>query len=224
MIAALFSGGKDSTLALHKASTNMKIDLLISVIPENDFSYMFHKPNIMLTKMQAEALNIAHTFVKTKGEKELELKDLEEALLENKVDTLITGAVASNYQKSRIEALCKKHNIKHYAPLWNIDPIEELNELAMNYNVIITQVSAEGFDESMLGKRIDGEMIKRLIELHKKYRINMLFEGGEAESFVLDAPLFLKKIEIKKAHIEKEGSVGRYVIDEAILTSKKQDY
>jgi len=221
MIAALFSGGKDSTLALHKASTNMKIDLLISVIPENDFSYMFHKPNIMLTKMQAEALNIAHTFVKTKGEKELELKDLEEALLENKVDTLITGAVASNYQKSRIEALCKKHNIKHYAPLWNIDPIEELNELAMNYNVIITQVSAEGFDESMLGKRIDGEMIKRLIELHKKYRINMLFEGGEAESFVLDAPLFLKKIEIKKAHIEKEGSVGRYVIDEAILTSKK---
>ncbi|MCL5433615.1 MAG: diphthine--ammonia ligase [Candidatus Marsarchaeota archaeon] len=217
MIACLFSGGKDSTLALHKASALMKVNLLISMIPDNDYSYMFHKPNIMLTKLQAQSLGINHIMIRTEGNKELELDDLENAIIENNVDTIITGAVASNYQKKRIDIISEKHNIKHYAPLWGIDPIIELNELSNNYNVIITQISAEGFDESMLGKRIDKEMIKKLILLNKKYKINMLFEGGEAESFVLNAPMFKKKIEIIRAHKEIEGSVGKYIIDDAKL-------
>jgi ABC transporter with metal-binding/Fe-S-binding domain ATP-binding protein len=220
MIACLFSGGKDSTLALHKASAFMKVNMLISMVPENDYSYMFHKPNILLTKLQAEALTMKHVIVETKGEKELELDDLERALIKNGVDTIITGAVASNYQKNRIDAICKKYNIKHYAPLWGIDPEVELNELSLNYDVIITQISAEGFDESMLGKRIDEDMIKKIITLNKKYKINMLFEGGEAESFVLDAPMFKKRIRIKKAHKEIEKDVGRYIIDEAVLEEK----
>ncbi|MGC8571738.1 MAG: diphthine--ammonia ligase [Candidatus Micrarchaeia archaeon] len=222
MIACLFSGGKDSTLALHKASASMNVDILISMVPDNDYSYMFHKPNILLTKLQAEALNMKQILVATKGEKELELNDLEEALIKNDVDTIITGAVASTYQKNRIDAICKKYNIKHYAPLWGIDPMVELKELSLNYNVILTQISAEGFDESMLGKRLDEEMIKKLVALNKKYKINMLFEGGEAESFVLDAPMFKKRIEIKKAHKEIEKDVGRFIIDEAVLKEKRK--
>ena len=63
-------------------------------------------------------------------------------------------------------------------------------------------------------------MTDRLIQLNKKYRINMLFEGGEAESFVLDAPLFKKSIEVAKSHIEREGTVARFIIDEARLVQK----
>ena len=221
MIATLFSGGKDSTLALHRMdAVGKRTELLITMVSENDFSYMFHKPNIMHTRLQAESLGIRQVFAKTKGEKEKELADLEEVFKDNKVTELITGAVASSYQKERIEAICGRLGIICHSPLWKIEPLEELNELSTLYDVIITQVAAEGFDESMLGARVDGNLTDKLIQLNKRYRINMLFEGGEAESFVLDAPLFSKSIEVTKSHIEREGTVARLIIDEAGLVQK----
>ncbi|MGI0100409.1 MAG: diphthine--ammonia ligase [Candidatus Micrarchaeaceae archaeon] len=221
MMACLFSGGKDSTLALHKVHDQGKhVELLITMISDNDFSYMFHKPNIGLASMQAEALGIRQVTYGTKGEKELELKDIENALKENGVTELVTGAVASTYQKDRIEKICEKLSINAVSPIWHIDPLEELHELSGNYEAIITQVAAEGFDSSFLGARIDDNMIKKLSGINEKYRINMLFEGGEAESFVLDAPFFKKKIKVEKSHISWQGSVGRYIIEEARLMGK----
>ncbi|MDE1871366.1 MAG: diphthine--ammonia ligase [Candidatus Micrarchaeota archaeon] len=220
-MACLFSGGKDSTLALHKVHDKGNgVELLITMVSKNDFSYMFHKPNINLSSMQAEALGIRQVVYDTKGEKEDELKDIERALVENNVTELVTGAVASVYQKERIEAICRKLSISAISPIWHIDPMAELSELARNYSVIVTQVAAEGFGKDFLGASINDEMIEKLSSLHKKYRINMLFEGGEAESFVLDAPLFKKRIEITESHVEFSGSVGRYVIDTAHLASK----
>lgn len=190
------------------------IDLLITMSPTNEFSFMFHKPAVEFTSRQAESLGIRQVMVKTAGEKEKELADIEKALKDNKVTELVTGAVASNYQKDRIDAICARLNIKHTSPLWHIAPLDELNELAEKYNVIITQVSAEGFDRSMLGAKIDEGMIQKLVELNRKYRVNMLFEGGEAETFVLDAPLFKKRLEVVSHHSTWEGMVGRYVIDD----------
>ncbi|MDE1811154.1 MAG: diphthine--ammonia ligase [Candidatus Micrarchaeota archaeon] len=221
MIACLFSGGKDSTLALHKAvSAGKKVGLLITMRPDSADSYMFHKPNVDFTNLQAEALGISQALVVTKGEKEKELTDLEAALVDNSVEEIITGAVASEYQNSRIDAMCKRHSILHTAPLWGIDPMEELNELARSYKVIITKVAAEGLDSSFLGQEIDQRMIKRLEELQRRNRINMLFEGGEAESFVLDAPLFKRRIEVINFGIVEKSSSAEYVIKEARLVDK----
>ncbi len=219
--ACLYSGGKDSTLALHKAvKSGKKIDLLITMRPENEYSYMFHYPNTAYTSLQAEALGIRQVFADTKGEKELELIDLERVLKENDVKLLVTGATYSSYQADRINNICKNLGIESVAPLWHIEPLEELNELSSDFNAIITSVSAEGFDKSFLGARIDDKIIKRLQELNKRYKVNMLFEGGEAESFVLDAPLFRKRIIIEKAKTEWDGSTGRYMIEQAHLESK----
>ena len=221
MIACLFSGGKDSTLALHKVvESGRKVDLLISMVSKNDYSYMFHKPNVMLTEMQAQAMGIRHEFFKTEGEKEAELADLEAAIAGSKATAVITGATASEYQKKRIESICVEHGIEHIAPLWHIDPLEELTEISERFDAVVTRVAAEGLDDTFLGKRIDKSMIMRLQALHDKYGINMTFEGGEAESFVLDAPLFKKKIEIGKAHIEHGTGEGTYVIDDAKLVDK----
>ena len=221
MIACLFSGGKDSMLALHKVvESGKKVELLITMVAENEFSYMFHKPAVEFTPLQAEALGIRHIMGKTGGEKELELKDLENVLATNGISELITGAVASKYQKNRIDAICSELNITPVSPLWGINPVDELKEISLRFNAIITHVSAEGLDESFLGQRIDEAMIERLIKLHNKYKINMSFEGGEAESFVLDAPLFKKRIKIKRTHTVWDGQVGTYIIDDAELEVK----
>ena len=157
---------------------------------------------------------------KTKGEKEKELDDIDRALRENHVDELVTGAVASVYQKGRIENICKDLSINMESPLWGMDPEKELMEISRTFKAIVTQVSAEGFDSGYLGAVIDESMIEKLKKLKERYRINMSFEGGEAESFVLDAPLFKKRIEVVKARTEWSGTVGRYLIDEAKLEKK----
>jgi ABC transporter with metal-binding/Fe-S-binding domain ATP-binding protein len=219
--ACLFSGGKDSTLALHRAiGLGTDIDLLITMKSSNKESYMFHYPNVEQTALQAEALGIRHVFAKTEGKKEEELKDLEKVFVENEVKVLVTGATYSKYQADRINAICKKLKIEHIAPLWHMDPLQELEELSKEYNVIITSVSAEGLDTSLLGKRLDKQMIERLKEANKKHGINLVFEGGEAETFVLDAPLFKKRIEIGKAHVEKSGTNGVFLIEKAELVDK----
>jgi arCOG00187 universal archaeal metal-binding-domain/4Fe-4S-binding-domain containing ABC transporter, ATP-binding protein len=218
VIAALFSGGKDSTLALHMASEDgVMPELLMTMRSVNEDSFMFHKPNIEFCPMQAEAMGIMHTFVDTEGVKEEELADLEGGLKQNRISVLITGAVASTYQRDRIDRICKNLGIRHIAPLWGIEPLKELNLLAERYDAIITRVAAEGMDVSYLGRKIDRPMIKKLIELNRRYGINMCFEGGEAESFVLNAPFFSKRILIEKHRIEKEGEFGTFIIEGARL-------
>ena len=219
--ACLYSGGKDSTLALHKAvGMGIVVDLLITMLPKRGDSYMFHYPNLQFTKLQAEALGIRQVFAETSGEKEKELEDLEMALKENGVDALVTGATSSRYQFDRIGRIADKLGIDNIAPLWRIEPLEELREIASKFDAIITSVSAEGLDETFLGKRIDDLMVDRLMEASKKYKINPVFEGGEAESFVLDAPLFMKRIEIASARKEWNGVRGTYIIESAKLLEK----
>jgi ABC transporter with metal-binding/Fe-S-binding domain ATP-binding protein len=219
--ACLFSGGKDSTLALHRAvASGITVDLLITMRPGSGESYMFHYPNVEHTALQAEALGIRHVFGETSGVKERELEDLDRVLVENGVRLLVTGATYSRYQGDRINAMAKRLGIEHLAPLWHIDPMGELEELAEKYEVVISSVSAEGLDESFLGKRIDAEIIEKLVGLNRRHGINLLFEGGEAETFVLDAPLFRRRIVVERSETSFSKGRGTYIIKRARLEDK----
>jgi len=205
--AVLFSGGKDSTYAYFKEKNNYEVVCLITLFPKSSDSYMFHFPNIKLVKYQAKELNLPLLTKTTKAEKEKELKDLEiilkEAIKKYKISALISGALASEYQKSRIEDLCKRLNIKSVAPLWNINPEDYLKQLIKEkFEVIITGIAADGLNESFLGRKLDN----KLIEDFKKLKIHMGAEGGEYETFVLNCPLFKNKLKIKnqKKIIENE--------------------
>jgi|SRR3989338_3011196 len=220
-LGALFSGGKDSTLAILMAKNlGYDISCLITLESKNKESYMFHTPSIKQTKVQAKAMKIPLISQETKGEKEGELKDLEKAIKkakeEYKIQGIVTGAVESVYQSSRIQKICDKFGLECFNPLWQKDQIELLEELIKNkFEVIITGVAAERFDQSWLGRKVDEKMINELNELHKKYKINPAFEGGEAETFVLWCPLFKKKLKIKKSHKIMTGeNSGRLEIQE----------
>ncbi|MEK6873616.1 MAG: TIGR00289 family protein, partial [Nanoarchaeota archaeon] len=63
--------------------------------------------------------------------------------------------------------------------------------------VVITGVAAYPLDEKWLGKKIDKRFIEQIKELNEKYKINPAGEGGEFESFVLNCPLFKRKLKIE---------------------------
>lgn len=223
--AVLYSGGKDSTMSIYKAlELGWRIEYLVSMISENPESYMYHSTNIHLTELSAQALNIPLIKAFTKGEKEKELEDLRLVLSDLKdegVEAIFTGAIASQYQKSRIDKLCNSLSLKSCAPLWHRDPQEYMEELIkLNFEVVIVSVSAEGLDESWLGRRINEEVLQDLLELHDKYGVHLAFEGGEAETLVLDSPLFHKRINIIEAENVWQKDSGHYIIKKAVLTDK----
>jgi len=225
-LVSLFSGGKDSCLALYimKKYYNHEISCLLSVKSENKDSYMFHVPNIDITKYQAESLEIPIEYCYTKGEKEKEVGDLKEKLKELKekygIEGVITGAVRSVYQNARIQKICKDLGLWCFSPLWLLDEIEILNLLEKEkFKVIISAVCAYPLDQSFLGK--DLLKIKdKIMEYNKKYSISLVGEGGEFETTVLDMPLFKYEIFIKDFEIEYKNYRGFYYIKSIIKKYK----
>jgi diphthine-ammonia ligase len=209
--AILFSGGKDSVYSAYLAKKKgYDIICLISIFSENLDSYMFHTPSINITKEQAKVMSLPIIIQKTKGNKEEELKDLEQAINKAKeiysIDTIISGAIASNYQKSRIKAICRKLNLKSITPLWNKNEIKYLKELIdARFKIIITGVFAYPLDDLWLDRIIDNKFIEEVKILNKKYKIHPAGEGGEFETLVLNCPIFKRALEIKEKRIIKEG-------------------
>jgi len=218
-LAVLFSGGKDSTYAAYLAQkSGYDLACLISIYSENKDSFMFHTPSIEKTKKQAQVMNIPLLIQKTKGKKENELKDLENAIKtaikKYKIKGVVTGAIESIYQATRIQKICDKLNIECFNPLWQKDELKYLDELIKNkFKIILTGVAAYPLNEKWLGKIIDKNFIKDIKELNKKYQIHVAGEGGEFETFVLNCPLFKKELKIKNKKISGEKNSWRMEID-----------
>lgn len=210
---ALISGGKDSWYAAYCA--NKKVDFVICVISDNTDSYMFHTDNIKYVKKQTQLTESIYIQKETKGKKEEELKDLENVLSSLGLDELYVGAVASNYQRIRVEEICEKLNIKCKPPLWGRNDFDLLEEMIENdFEIIITTVAAGGLSKDFLGKKINKDTIKGLKKIHKKYEISPVGEGGEYETFVLNCPLFERKLKVKKSKVtwDKNTRSGTYKI------------
>jgi len=221
-LAVLFSGGKDSYLALQYASVENEISCLLTLESEKEDSWMFHTPAIEWTKLQAEALGIHHLTSKTSGVKEKELEDLylliNSAISEYSIGGVVTGALASVYQATRIQRICNSLNLWCFNPLWQMPQKLLLGELLANdIESVITGVAAEPLDEKWLGRHINLESIKELVALESKYAINPAGEGGELESFVLNAPLFKRPIKILESTKHYSNFSGRLEIKEAKL-------
>ncbi len=224
-LGVLFSGGKDSTFACYRAIENNTVACLITLISENVDSYMFHTPNIRRTGLQAEAMGIPLFSWPTKGQKEEELVDLKDAIAAARekygIEGIVTGAIESVYQAARVQRICRDLDLWCFNPLWQINQVDYLRLLISDgFKIIISGVFAYPFDESWVGATLTEELVQKLVQLQKKYKINPSGEGGELETFVLDGPLFKKRIEILKASRTYENYRGHFIIDDARLVEK----
>ncbi|MBA3045500.1 MAG: diphthine--ammonia ligase [Candidatus Thermoplasmatota archaeon] len=221
-VAALFSGGKDSTYAIYLAQMRgWNVARLITMVPEKGESYMFHVPNIGLCDMLAEAMGIPHTAFPTQGAEELELDDLRKALTGQGVEGIITGAIASDYQSTRIDRLCHELDMRSFSPIWRWGQEAVLTDiLAAGFKVMIVGVYADGLGKEWLGRILDSNSMEKLKALSEKNRMNISGEGGEFETLVIDGPNFLKKLEIIESETIWDGSRGEMKITEARLVPK----
>lgn len=226
-LAALYSGGKDSTFAMMEAKKKgHEITHLITIAPKRSDSYMFHYPCIELTKLQAESMGIQQIWRESSGEKEKELQDLAGVLsgLKGEVDGVLSGAVSSVYQRARIDAICKSLGLNNVAPLWGKDAYDLLREeVNSDLEIVVTSVSTGGLDKNWLGRRLNAIAVEELRMLARKLPFNVQFEGGEAETFVTNCPIFQKKIVIEEFEKvwDSKTSSGYIVVKKASLVPKQ---
>jgi len=204
--AGLVSGGKDSILAVQKAmDAGLRVTYLVCVRPDNPDSYMFHSANLDAVRLMAERGGMEYVEIKTPGEKEVEISDLETGLSGLPLEGVITGAVESVYQKERIERVAERLSLRVFSPLWQMDPLALISEVALHMDAIIVVCAADGLDESFLGEHFSPELTERLKRVAAKRHIHLAGEGGEYESLVLNAPFFSAPITYRSSEIISGG-------------------
>ncbi len=226
-VAVLYTGGKDSVFAMQRAmQQGREIACLVTLNSDNPSSYMFHTTNIDLVKtLQSKALGIPIIMKKTKGIKEEELKDLKAALQlamkKYKIEGVVSGAAASEYQRYRVETVCADLGLRSLAPLWHLNPETYISEfLKEGFEAIFSSVSSEGLGKEWLGKKLDLQALEDLKKLHAKFGVHIGGEGGEFETFVVDGPIFKKRIDIQEADLIWSEDRGIYAIKKARLVKK----
>jgi asparagine synthase (glutamine-hydrolysing) len=217
-IGALVSSGKDSIYAMYlMMKKDYAVKCMISMKSSNPDSYMFHTPAIDMVKLQSQSIGIPLIEHNTTGEKEKELEDLSAALEKAKnkygIQGIVTGALFSDYQRERIENISKALGLKVFSPLWHVNQETEMRQILNDsFKFIITKIACEGLDKSWLGRVITEKDIDKLAALNKKIGINVAFEGGEAETLMVDGPIFKKKIEIKMYEIDEESPINATLV------------
>ena len=226
-LGVLFSSGKDSTYAAYVMQRqNYQLSCLITLKSKNPNSYMFQTAGTEMVELQAKAMKLPLITQTTLGEKEIELQDLKLALQKAKekyhVEGIITGALASTYQRERIEQACEELGLKIFSPLWHKPQEQEMYELIQHgFKFILTAIAADGLDKTWLNRIMTMNDLEKLKTISLKNGLNVAGEGGEFESVVLDGPLFKQKIVIDNVEIKEEGkNTAHLLIKKAHLEKK----
>jgi diphthine-ammonia ligase len=231
-LAALCSGGKDSTFSIYKAlQIGHTVECIVTIHPSTDDSMLFHYPNSRIVKSVADAMQIPFVGIdsRIKSSKEEDCQVLVQAIKKAKlsydIEGIVHGTISSRFQNNIFRNACSQHGLVNITPLWNVRPYEYLHMLIDNkFCIKIVSVSAAGLDFSWLGKDLTRELIGKLAVLSKKYGINISFEGGEAETLTMDCPIFKKKLSIKRSRIMWDGQRGIFeILDHSLLPKEQED-
>ncbi len=122
-LAALFSGGKDSTFAIYAAQKmGHKVSCLVTILANSEESHLLHHPNVSQTTLQAKAMNIPQILVQSKSDDTAqEMQSLKEGLVQAKqthhIDGVVHGGILSEFQKTRFEDVAKELGLQIVAPI-----------------------------------------------------------------------------------------------------------
>ena len=214
-VAVLSSGGKDSAAAWWWAQCKgWDVVALVTVNITGGDSWMFQIPGTYLVEHQASIAQVPWIQVETPGVQEEEISDLESVLATLDIDGIVSGALRSDYQKSRLERMSERLNIRSWTPLWHQSSLEHMRGLVSNgFEVMLTSVSCEGLDASWLGTVLTIESLALLEEKSLEYRFNVDGEGGEYETLVIAGPHLAGRLDVQ-GEVVWQGTRGTFEFTE----------
>ncbi len=201
----------------------LKVERLVTFYPQDPESKLFHVPNIKWTTLQAKSIGVPQDLVEAPMDREYDV--LCEALTalreQHGMEGVVAGVIASNYQRRILQEVCDEAGLKLITPLWGRDPFEVVDQMIKEgIRAMIVGVYAEGLTQQWLGREVDREFFEHLKKLSKTWGVSPCGEGGEYETFVVDAPFFAKRIKVTSYEIIWRRSWGELIIIDAVLVEK----
>ncbi|NLK25013.1 MAG: diphthine--ammonia ligase [Euryarchaeota archaeon] len=221
-LAVLFSGGKDSTYAAWlMAQMGHEISTLVSIIPSDPHSWVFHTPNLQFLSQMAQAMDLPILTEQSSGKEESDLEALRSALSRTDAEGVVMGAIASDYQWDRINDVCQEFGLKTFGPLWRKDQEMLMEDMvASGIKAILVRTSAEGMHAAWLGRELDAAALEELRQLARRTGMNISGEGGEYETLVLDSPLHRRRLVLRDFSVEISRDEGKLMIHDLGLEAK----
>ena len=230
-VAALFSGGKDSAYAAMRAvESGHTLACLVTVVPPSPASELLHYPCAGMTALQAESMGVPHVLRRagsdgTGGQGRAVASALAEAAGLHGAAGAVHGGLRSVYQWRAFGRACGAAGLEPLAPLWagrdgarlpaQLSYMRRL--LGAGVRFVVAAVSAGGLGPGWLGREVDGAALDELAGLSRRHGIGADFEGGEAETLVVDCPLFSRRLDIARSEARWDGCRGELDIIEARL-------
>tara|TARA_Y100000310_G_scaffold343159_1_gene449545 strand:- start:59198 stop:59905 length:708 start_codon:yes stop_codon:yes gene_type:complete len=198
-IGILYSGGKDSTHAIELAKKKgWNIKYLLSVKPTRRDCFLFHFATVEHTKELSNILGYKHILINCDvADPKQEANLVKEVVEKNPVDAIVLGGIGlqETQLKSIREALFPL-GIEVFASHKGEDHETLMKDLVnRGYEIMITQIASDGMNK-WLGEKITKDNFNELKKDSIKYGFHIGFEGGYADTFVVDGPIFNKKFDI----------------------------
>jgi len=219
-VAVLSSGGKDSAAAWWWAQCKgWDVVALVTVDITGGDSWMFQIPGTHLVEHQAKVARVPWMNVATPGVQEEEIDDLQSALSTLDIDGIVSGALRSDYQKSRLERMAERLGIRSWTPLWHQDSLQHMRGLVEHgFEIMITSVSCEGLDESWIGSVLTTKSLDLLEQRSKAFRFNVDGEGGEYETLVIAGPHLEGRLHVQGT-VHWDGTRGTFEFGDVTAVS-----
>lgn len=222
-VVTLLSGGKDSVAATYVAQQwGWDVAAACTLRVTGEDSHMFHRPNAVWASLVADAMGLPAIVADTAGVEDAELDDLEALLARAKAETgaegVVVGAIASEYQRTRVERIGHRLGLKTFTPLWHKPRRAYLDWLVhAGFHIRFVAVAADGLDESWLGRSLTPPALEHLARVAAARRIDLAGEGGEYETLVVDGPGFDRPVHVDEAVSHWDGHAGWWEIQKAHL-------
>ena len=193
--AVLWTGGKDSALALYEArSAGYFIDRLVTFAPLNP-GFLAHPIAIM--RAQAQAIGLPHEVVEISSDARAGYRGAFVRLHQQEgIAVLITGDIDFvEGMPNFVRECCRGLDMEVFMPLWQRNRTELMRKLVdLNFEVIFTLVKQPWFTADWLGRRIGVESLRALEELHHATGMDICGENGEYHTMVLNGPMFRERL------------------------------
>lgn len=229
-VAVMYSGGKDSNYAVkHALEKGWSIKYLLSVKPTRTDCYLFHFATVEHTPLQAQALGLKHYLLSCNvADPKKEAAIVEKFVAERqksrdeKVDAVILGG--TGLQATQIRSLqdaLRPYGIEVFAAHSGEDHEAVFREMLENgFEIMVTQVASDGLP-SWLGRMITKANFAQLKADSERYGFHIGFEGGYADTFVVDAPSFSRRINVGKTEKVMEDAYSGHVVIKGPKLEKK---
>jgi diphthine-ammonia ligase len=192
-----WSGGKDSSLACYRAVQNgLKVRYLLNMINEDGKRSRSHGLYIDTLQLQSQALDFPLVQRRASWDDyEAEFKKALQEFKEKGIDGGIFGDIELEEHRQWVERVCQETGITPYLPLWGLPQDKIVRDfIDLGFEAIVVTTRADILGEEWLGRKIDRDFLKQIDEMGKIKGVTPCGEAGEYHTFVVDGPLFKKRI------------------------------